>query len=86
MVQAARLSQRICQFPPAEAGRQQALLAALGLPTRMPDVDREAVLTAMQRDKKVQHGRLRFVLADRIGHVALVEGVEPADVRTALSE
>ena len=78
MVCAARLSQRVCQFTAADAARQQRLLAALGLPTQLPELDREALLAAMARDKKVEHGRLRFVLADRIGQVRLVDGVDAA--------
>ncbi len=69
MVCAARLSQRIGQLAGRDASRQERLLAALGLPTQVPALDRAALLGAMTRDKKVEHGRLRFVLADRIGHV-----------------
>jgi len=32
----------------------------------------------------VEHGRLRFVLPDRLGHVELVGDVDPEDVRAAL--
>ena len=35
----------------------------------------------MMHDKKVQHGRLRFVLPTRLGHVELVAGVKSEDVR-----
>jgi 3-dehydroquinate synthase len=81
---AARLSQRVQKLPPRDVARQQALLLALGLSTRMPAIDRQALLAAMQRDKKVEHGRLRFVLADRIGRVGLVDDVDPVDVQTAM--
>ena len=64
---------------PTAVERQQQLLAALGLPTAVPAVDHEALLAAMQHDKKVEHGRLRFVLAKGIGKVEVVEGVEPAE-------
>ncbi len=85
MVCAARLSQRQCGLPAADAERQGRLLAALGLPTHVPPLDHQALLSAMARDKKVEHGRLRFVLADRMGHVQLVDGVEPANALAALS-
>jgi 3-dehydroquinate synthase len=39
----------------------------------------------MQRDKKALHGRLRFVLPTRIGHVELVSDVPEADVRAVLA-
>jgi 3-dehydroquinate synthase len=86
MVAAARLSRRLGARAPDLVQRQQQLLAALGLPTTVPNVDHQALLNAMQHDKKVEHGRLRFVLAKRIGQVEVVEGVAPEDVRAALAE
>ena len=38
----------------------------------------------MMHDKKVQHGRLSFVLPSRLGQVELVDNIAPADVRAAL--
>ena len=58
MVCAARLSQRVCGLAADDAARQQQLLDVLGLPTRLPKIDREALLAAMARDKKVEYGRL----------------------------
>ena len=46
----------------------------------------KAAVEAMQRDKKVAHRRLRFVLPSRLGQVELVSDVEPALVRAALEE
>ena len=45
---------------------------------------KDALIAAMQRDKKVEHGRLRFVLPDRLGHVELVGDIAEADVRQSL--
>ena len=39
----------------------------------------------MMHDKKVEHGKLRFVLPARMGHVELVGDVKAADVKTALA-
>ena len=41
-------------------------------------LDREKILATMMHDKKVEHGRLRFVLPDRLGHVELVGDVDPS--------
>jgi len=60
------------------------LLAALGLPTTLPDLDHGALIQAMGHDKKVEHGRLRFVLPTRMGHVELVGQIAEVDVRSAL--
>jgi 3-dehydroquinate synthase len=38
----------------------------------------------MMHDKKVRHGKLRFVLPSRMGHVELVGDVEPADVKAVV--
>jgi shikimate kinase/3-dehydroquinate synthase len=63
------------------------LLAARGLPTTLdPAVDHEAVMTAMQGDKKRRAGRVGFVLVEAPGDVRTGRPVEPRDVRLALEE
>ena len=81
MVCAARLAERLGRVDHRLAQRQEELLRAVGLPVAVPDLDREALLHVMQHDKKVEHGRLRFVLPTRLGHVELVPDVPTADVR-----
>ena len=84
MLCASRLAERTGRVDAKFTARQHKLLEALGLPVELPELNREAILSAMTHDKKVQHGKLRFVLPDRMGHVELVVGVDPADVRAAL--
>ncbi|MBN1911877.1 MAG: 3-dehydroquinate synthase [Pirellulales bacterium] len=81
---AARLAQRLGRFDAESTRRQHALLTALGLPTALPKLDADRMLEAMMHDKKVQHGRLRLVLPDRLGHVELVDDVAPGEVRAIL--
>ena len=81
---AARLAQRLGRIEDSLVKRQQALLLALGLPVSAPKIDPEEVLACMMHDKKVAHGRLRFVLPTRLGHVELVDGVPLKDVQAAL--
>jgi shikimate kinase / 3-dehydroquinate synthase len=89
MVAAAALSERlgIWERPRgAEDGmveRLQEMLDRLGLPTSYA-FDEDAVLAAMGTDKKRRGRNLRFVVIERIGKVALVEGVAEEDVRHAL--
>jgi 3-dehydroquinate synthase len=85
MLCASRLAQRLRRVDSAFTQRQHKLLAALGLPVDLPAVDREALLAAMARDKKAEHGQMRFVLPTRMGHVELVGNVAEADVRAALA-
>src|SRR6476660_5524528 len=84
MLCASRLAERLGRIDHALTTRQQELLTALGLPVDFPALDHAAILSAMSRDKKVEHGKLRFVLPTRLGHVELVGDVDPADVRAVL--
>lgn len=85
MVCAARLAQLLGRIDTELVERQTRLLEALELPIAARSLPVEALLAAMQRDKKVEHGTLRFVLPTRLGHVELVPGVEPSLVRRVLS-
>jgi 3-dehydroquinate synthase len=84
MMCAARLAARLGRIAENFVARQEKLFKALNLPTTTPKLPPKKILAAMQSDKKVQHGRLRFVLPDAMGHVDLVENIDPADVIAAL--
>jgi 3-dehydroquinate synthase len=84
MMCAARLAESMGRVTAELTERQEALLGALGLPTADIEIDAGRMLEAMQRDKKTAHGRLRFVLPTRLGHVELVEDVDPQLARAAL--
>jgi len=84
MVCASRLAEGIGRIGPDVTARQVALLAKLGLPTVVTNLDYDALLAAMQRDKKAEHGQLRFVLPSRLGSVEVVGGVNEASVRAVL--
>ncbi len=65
--------------------RQTSLLERLNLPTRCePAVDCEAMLAAMQTDKKNEHGVLNLILPTRLGEVHSVKGLALDDVRRAI--
>jgi 3-dehydroquinate synthase len=84
MMCAARLAQRLGRIDAQFVSRQRAILIALGLPVRVPDLDPEQMIAAMSHDKKTEAGQLRFVLPTRLGDVDLVSGVDLAEVRAAL--
>ncbi|MEI8371723.1 MAG: 3-dehydroquinate synthase [Planctomycetota bacterium] len=86
MVCAARLAQRLGRVDAPFVARQMALTETLGLPTKIPKLDRAKILATMMHDKKVEHGKLRFILPTRMGHVELVGGIEPSDVKAAIDE
>jgi 3-dehydroquinate synthase len=87
MVAAARMAVRMGRLAAPAAERQRELLMRFGLPVELPPrLDRDALLSAMNLDKKVRAGRIRMVLADRIGHVELVAltGAEAESLLKAL--
>ncbi|MBL9092517.1 MAG: 3-dehydroquinate synthase [Planctomycetaceae bacterium] len=84
MMCAARLAERMGRIDQELVDRQYRLLTALNLPVDVPAVDHDAALKVMARDKKVEHGKLRFVLPTRMGHVELVGNVAPEDVLASM--
>lgn len=76
MMVAARLAERLGRVPAEFSHRQEMLLKQFDLPVLSPQVDPQAILRHMRHDKKVEHGRLRFVLPSRIGHVEIVDDID----------
>jgi 3-dehydroquinate synthetase len=62
----------------------ESLVEDVGLPTRIDDLDPEAIWAAMATDKKWSHGRSRFVLLEGIGQPKIVNDVRKGDVITVL--
>ncbi|MGH2507108.1 MAG: 3-dehydroquinate synthase, partial [Ktedonobacteraceae bacterium] len=69
----------------ADLLRQRQLSQAIGLPIACPGVDGEAILAAMQHDKKVQAGRTRWILPTHIGHAQMYSDVPLEQVREAVT-
>src|SRR5208282_6087285 len=91
MASAFRLSRDLGLCAGQDATRVEAHLKAVGLPTRMRDIpgfdSRPAdVLAAMRQDKKVERGRLTFILARGIGESFIAKGVGEAEVGAFLAE
>ena len=86
MLCASRLAEKVGRIDNTLTKRQEQLLVALGLPTAVPNVDHDDVIMAMQRDKKVAHGKLRFVLPTQLGHVELVDDIKPELAREILQQ
>jgi len=87
MVVAARLAVNRGMFPSEQAERIKDLLGRLGLPTTLPrPLSDERLLELMRHDKKVRHGRVRFVLPTAIGHVELVDDVTTDELLACMAE
>ena len=85
MVLASRLSTRVCGLPAADAERLVALLARARLPLAPPAMPLARWLDLMGRDKKVEAGRLRFVLLEALGRAVVRGGIAQDDVAAALA-
>lgn len=75
MVLAARLSQRLGLISAQDVARVSTLLTSAGLPVAAPDFGLERYLELMGHDKKVEGGRIRFVLLKRIGEAFVTDQV-----------
>lgn len=79
MVMAADLSHRIGWLDAADARRARKLIDRAGLPVAPPlSMTSEQFLNLMSVDKKVQSGKIRFVLLRGIGNAVLESGIAPA--------
>lgn len=84
MVAASRLAQRLGMLDGESVARIVKLITAADLPTHGMTLSTDDVVNAMFFDKKVQSGRLRFVLPDAIGHVVIRDDVPIERVREAV--
>lgn len=89
----ARLGVGFGYISAADQLRLERLLAAIGLPTQIPDgVSVQAIMAAMKHDKKAAGGQIRFVFQDGIGALRLFaqgsysRAVSAAQIEAFLSE
>jgi 3-dehydroquinate synthase len=78
-IMAADLSQRLGWISAADVERVRTLFLRANLPVISPDLGVEKYLEFMGHDKKVEGGKLRFVLLKQIGH-AVIEGNVPPEL------
>lgn len=66
------LAEKLGYLSEKEGNRVVELLKRANLPTRIPDyIDREVLVKKLYTDKKVRDGRLRFVIQNGIGDIAV---------------
>jgi shikimate kinase / 3-dehydroquinate synthase len=90
MCSAFRFSRELGLCSGQDAARVEAQLKAVGLPTRMreiPGFDAAPgdILAAMRQDKKVERGRLTFILVRGIGESFVARNVDEASVSAFLA-
>jgi len=86
-VAAAQIAVALQHWDQASADRQFRLLEAAKLPTRLPPgLDIDAILVALQADKKVKAGQVRFVLPTQIGAAIVTDQVPTEVIRQVLQQ
>jgi 3-dehydroquinate synthase len=85
MAMAANLSARLGLLDRAGADRLRALLVRAGLPVVGPALGAERYVELMSVDKKVEGGRLRFVLLDALGTARVRDEVPAEALRATLT-
>jgi len=83
MVMAVEASQRLGWLTEADVARTRALIRAAGLPDAAPDLGVETWLEYMGHDKKIEGGKMRFVLLKKMGEAVITADV-PTDVLTGV--
>lgn len=84
MIAEARLAQTLGWIPQEITDRLTQLLKRMQLPTTLATADMDALLAAMQHDKKNQSGRIRFILPQALGKMAMTNVPSPEQIRAAL--
>ncbi len=85
MVMAADASRRKGWLSDADVERARAIIRAAGLPDTAPDLGVERYIEYMGHDKKVEAGKIRFVLLKKIGEAIITADLGPADLNATLT-
>ncbi|MCF6368796.1 3-dehydroquinate synthase [Rhizobium halophilum] len=91
MVLAHRFSARLNLASPDDAQRVAAHLSAVGLPTKIADIEgslppTQMLMDAIAQDKKVKSGKLTFILTRGIGQSFVADDVPASEVLRFLEE
>jgi len=87
MTSSMMISQKMGLTGDEESRRQMRLLETFNLPTTIRgDIQIDALLETLRRDKKILGGRIRFVLPKAIGRVLVMDQVPTGILREVLGE
>ena len=85
MVAAGKIALQMEIWTETEAKRQNNLIAKAGLPTKIPvELEPKAIIAALQNDKKVRAGKVRFIFPTQIGAVTITEQVTSEIISKAI--
>ena len=86
MAAAGKIAVEMGIWTAADAKRQDTLIEKAGLPLKTPDqLDQQAIITALQSDKKVSAGKVRFILPTQIGAATITDKVTSEVIEKAIS-
>jgi 3-dehydroquinate synthase len=86
MVYVAELARLAGRLDDDTVDRHRAVLGVLGLPTTYPGGRWDQLHAAMKVDKKARGELLRFVIIEKVGRPAILEGPDPALLLAAYAE
>jgi len=87
MVAAARISEKLYDLPSEDRERIEALIAAIGHPTRIPpSLATDGILERVKMDKKRVGNTIHFVLIKKIGFPFVNGGIEETILRNVIEE
>lgn len=86
-VMAAQLSTDLSGLPQKDTDRIRRMFETAGLPTtiKLSPAQKKKLFAAMRLDKKVSGGEVKFVLANKIGHVTFGQSVPDENIRQVLA-
>jgi 3-dehydroquinate synthetase len=82
---AAEMSRQMGMIAQADVDRVAALFRRAGLPVVAPDLGYDAFMNYMGVDKKVEAGRIRFVLLRKLGDAFVTDEYDPVALRATLT-
>jgi 3-dehydroquinate synthase len=87
IIAACAISVKRAGLPPEQRDAVVALLGQFDLPTKLPkNFPRRKIFDALPHDKKFEGGKVRFVVAPRIGGARLTADVTMDDIREAVEQ
>jgi 3-dehydroquinate synthase len=85
MVAAGEIAVQLQLWDAAAQAQQNALIQKAGLPTQLPkEIEIDAIVDALQTDKKVKAGKVQFILPTQIGAAIVTDQVSSDVVRQVL--
>jgi 3-dehydroquinate synthase len=84
MLAAARISNKQGILDKNELSRLESVIKRAGLPTQMPNLELKKIIQAIEHDKKILRGKIRFVLPKSIGSAFVTDEVSLSLVEEVL--